>query len=120
MGPFDAAAVASDGRPEGSVCSTGRSGLGRVIIAVRSRATPPTHERFDENLPGNVASGEERFLVEWDRVDDAVWYDIMAFSCPNHVLARLSGRAPAEKRFGRDSAMSLLRMLGLSAVPALG
>ncbi len=40
-------------------------------------------------LPGHVESGEERFLVEWDRGDDAVWYDILAFSRPNHVLTRL-------------------------------
>ena len=40
-------------------------------------------------LPGHVESGEERFLIEWNRADDSVWYDILAFSRPNHFLTRL-------------------------------
>ena len=40
-------------------------------------------------LPGHVESGEERFLIEWNRADNSVWYDILAFSRPNHVLTRL-------------------------------
>lgn len=40
-------------------------------------------------LPDHAGSGEERFLVEWDREDDSVWYDILAFSRPRHVLVRL-------------------------------
>lgn len=40
-------------------------------------------------LPGHVESGEERFQIEWHRSDDSVWYDILAFSRPNHPLARL-------------------------------
>ena len=62
-------------------------------------------------LPGHVESGEERFLVEWDRGDDAVWYDILAFSRPNRVLTRLGYPVVRrlQKRFGRDSAASMLR-----------
>ena len=39
-------------------------------------------------LPGHLAMGEERFLVEW-RADDSVVYDLCAFSRPRHWLARL-------------------------------
>ena len=62
-------------------------------------------------LPGHVESGEERFLIEWDRGDDAVWYDILAFSRPNNVLARLgySVVRRLQRRFGRDSAASMRR-----------
>jgi uncharacterized protein (UPF0548 family) len=62
-------------------------------------------------LPGHVESGEERFLVEWDRGDDAVWYDILAFSRPNHILPRLGYPfvRVLQKRFGRDSAASMFR-----------
>lgn len=65
-------------------------------------------------LPGHVESGEERFLIEWDRSDDAVWYDILAFSRPNHVLTRLGYPVVRrlQKRFGRDSAASMLRVVG--------
>lgn len=62
-------------------------------------------------LPEHVESGEERFLIEWDRSDDSVWYDILAFSRPNHVLIRLGYPMVrrAQKRFARDSAASMLK-----------
>lgn len=65
-------------------------------------------------LPGHVESGEERFLIEWDRADDSVWYDILAFSRPNHILIRLGSPMVrrAQKRFARDSAASMLKAVG--------
>lgn len=62
-------------------------------------------------LPGHVESGEERFLIEWNRADDSVWYDILAFSRPNHVLIWLGYPMVrrAQRQFGRDSAASMLR-----------
>ena len=62
-------------------------------------------------LPGHVESGEERFLVEWDRGGDGVWYDILAFSRPNRFSARLGYPVVRrlQKRFGRNSAASMLR-----------
>jgi uncharacterized protein (UPF0548 family) len=62
-------------------------------------------------LPEHVARGEERFQVEWNRADDSVWYDIVAFSRPNQVLARLGYPAMriAQKRFARDSKRAMLR-----------
>ena len=64
-------------------------------------------------LPGHVECGEERFLIEWDRSDDSVWYDIIAFSKPNHVLTRLGYPLVRrlQKRFGRDSAAAMLRFI---------
>ena len=57
-------------------------------------------------LPDHAGSGEERFLVEWDRADDSVWYDILAFSRPRHFLARLGYPwvRRTQKKFGRESA----------------
>lgn len=62
-------------------------------------------------LPGHVESGEERFLIEWDRGDGSVWFDILAFSRPNHFLSRLGSPVVRrlQKRFGRDSAAFMLR-----------
>jgi len=40
-------------------------------------------------LPDHPERGEERFLVEWDRGDDRVWYDLLAVSQPAHWLARV-------------------------------
>ena len=64
-------------------------------------------------LPGHFESGEERFLIEWDRDENSVWYDILAFSRPNHFLTRLGYPAVrrTQKRFGRDSAASMLKAI---------
>ena len=63
-------------------------------------------------LPGHVESGEERFLVELAD-DDSVWYDIRAFSRPNHFLTRLGYPfvRRLQKRFGRDSAAAMVRVV---------
>jgi uncharacterized protein (UPF0548 family) len=61
-------------------------------------------------LPGHVESGEERFLIEWDRSENSVWYDILAFSRPNHLLTWLGYPVVRriQKRFRQDSAASML------------
>ena len=64
-------------------------------------------------LRDHVERGEERFLVEW-LADDSVWYDILAFSRPQHPLVKLSAPLARrlQKQFARDS---LNRMKNLSA-----
>lgn len=60
-------------------------------------------------LPEHAESGEERFTVEWHEQDNAVWYDIPAFSRPQQLLARL-GYALArrlQKHFAKGSAASM-------------
>jgi uncharacterized protein (UPF0548 family) len=68
-------------------------------------------------LPAHAASGEERFLVEWDREEGGVWYDILAFSRPRHVLARLGYPwvRHVQRRFGQDSAAAMCRAVGAVA-----
>ena len=68
-------------------------------------------------LPGHVESGEERFLIEWDRGENSVWYDILAFSRPNHILTRLGYLVVrrTQKRFGRDSAATMFRAINRTA-----
>ena len=55
-------------------------------------------------LPDHVECGEERFLIEW-LSDDSVWYDILAFSRPQHPLVKLSSPLARflQKRFARES-----------------
>ncbi|NBO93467.1 MAG: DUF1990 domain-containing protein [Planctomycetia bacterium] len=64
-------------------------------------------------LPGHVGSGEERFLIEWDRSTDSVFYDILAFSRPHHFLARLGyfWMRRTQKRFGRESVAAMRRAI---------
>src|SRR5579859_4461776 len=62
-------------------------------------------------LPGHVERGEERFSVEWHPADEAVWYDILAFSWPNHLLARLGYPVARmlQRRYARDSQRAMAR-----------
>jgi len=62
-------------------------------------------------LPEHVESGEERFLIEWDQATGSVWYDILAFSRPRHVLARLfyPWTRRMQKRFAGDSAAAMVK-----------
>jgi uncharacterized protein (UPF0548 family) len=68
-------------------------------------------------LPDHAGSGEERFLVEWDRNEGSVWYDILAFSRPRHFLARLGypWLRRIQKRFARESAAAMRRAVGATA-----
>jgi uncharacterized protein (UPF0548 family) len=61
-------------------------------------------------LPDHVERGEERFTVEW-HTDDSVWYDIYAFSHPQHLLARLGFpiTRQLQHRFVRDSLAAMTR-----------
>jgi uncharacterized protein (UPF0548 family) len=65
-------------------------------------------------LPDHVERGEERFLIEW-LPDDSIWYDILAFSRPQHPLVKLSFPVARilQKQFARDS---LARMTSVAVV----
>lgn len=60
-------------------------------------------------LPGHAEMGEERFVIEWDRADDRVWFDILAHSRPRFILARCGYPLVRrmQKRFGREATASL-------------
>ena len=61
-------------------------------------------------LPDHAESGEERFVVEWDRASEEVWYDILAFSRPHQLMARLGYlyMRRVQKRFRTESAAAML------------
>ena len=65
-------------------------------------------------LPAHAGSGEERFLIEWDNADDSVWYDILAFSRPRHLLTKIGYPMVrrTQKQFGRESAAAMQRAAG--------
>jgi len=62
-------------------------------------------------LPAHDEVGEERFLIEWQFKDDSVWYDILAFSRPASVMARIGYPLVRmlQKRFGKESKDAMLR-----------
>jgi len=62
-------------------------------------------------LPDHVETGEERFTIEWHKDDDSVWYDILAFSRPQHPLVRMSFPLARllQKRFAQDSMSRMVK-----------
>lgn len=65
-------------------------------------------------LPSHAERGEERFLIEWDRRTDQVWYDILAFSRPHHLLTRLGSPFARymQARFRKQSCAAMQRIAG--------
>jgi uncharacterized protein (UPF0548 family) len=82
------------------------------IVCVVDETGPLTKFGFAYGtLPAHAGSGEERFSIEWNRADDSVWYDILAFSRPRHLLTKIGYPIVrgTQKRFGRESAAAMLR-----------
>ncbi len=86
----------------------------RIVYVVEESGRISKYGFAYGTLPGHVESGEERFLIEWDRGDNCVWYDILAFSRPNHFLTQLGYPfvRRTQKRFARDSATAMPRVVG--------
>jgi len=61
-------------------------------------------------LPGHSEKGEERFTVEWRREDDSVWYELLAFARPHHILAKIGFPFVGffQRKFGEDSKRAML------------
>ena len=62
-------------------------------------------------LPAHAEAGEERFLVEWNRADNSVGYDIYAFSRPHGLPSQVANPwlRKLQRRFARDSKSAMLR-----------
>jgi uncharacterized protein (UPF0548 family) len=84
----------------------------RVVYVVDESQGPIRRWGFAYGtLPGHAETGEERFQIEWDQADGSVYYDILAFSRPRHVLARLGYPLTRrfQRRFARDSAAAVAK-----------
>ncbi len=67
-------------------------------------------------LPGHAERGEERFTVEWNRENDLVVYDLLAFSRPDNFLAK-AGYAYArrlQKKFAAGSKQAMFEAVNLT------
>jgi uncharacterized protein (UPF0548 family) len=82
------------------------------IVYVVDEESPVTRFGFAYGTLGEHAeSGEERFTVEWSRDDDRVWYDILAFSRPRQMFARLGYPLSRllQKRFAEGSKAAMIQ-----------
>ena len=116
LGWLEARPLESSIRVGGMVAVVGRSvGLWwtnacRIVYLIDDDVGPLARFGFAYGtLPAHAGTGEERFLVEWDRGDDCVWFDVLAFSKPHGFLAHL-GRPwlrIVQRRFGKASGAAL-------------
>lgn len=61
----------------------------RIIYTIEEENDSPRYGFAFGTLPGHVEEGEERFTVEWNRNEDAVWYELLSFARPKPLLAKL-------------------------------
>jgi uncharacterized protein (UPF0548 family) len=85
----------------------------RIVYTVDEQGPVQRHGFAYGTLPEHAESGEERFTVEWHAEDDTVWYDILAFSRPQQLLARLGYPLVRrlQKRFAGDSAAAMAKVM---------
>ena len=70
-------------------------------------------------LSSHAEMGEERFRVDWNLKDESVFYDLLAFSQPSLLAARIfySYSRGLQKRFARDSLAAMVRAVGQQTGP---
>jgi uncharacterized protein (UPF0548 family) len=85
----------------------------RIVYTVEEDGPSQRYGFAYGTLPGHAERGEERFMVEW-RHDDTVWYDVFAFSRPNHLLtwAGYPLTRMLQRRFATDSKAAMARAVG--------
>lgn len=61
-------------------------------------------------LPGHSETGEERFTVERRHADDSVWFELLSFARPHHILARIGFPFVGffQQKFAEDSGRAML------------
>jgi len=86
----------------------------RIAYVFEDEGLP--HKRYGfavGTLPGHVERGEERFTLEWNAADDAVSYEVFAFSRPAHPLVKLAQPLAhrIQHQFATDSLQSMARTI---------
>jgi uncharacterized protein (UPF0548 family) len=83
----------------------------RIVYVVEEESLVKRFGFAYGTLADHAESGEERFTVEWNRADDSVWYDILAFSRPRQMLARLGYPLSRllQERFAEGSKAAMIK-----------
>jgi uncharacterized protein (UPF0548 family) len=82
----------------------------RIVYVIQENEPLKRYGFAYGTLAEHAERGEERFTVEWNRRDNTVWYDILAFSRPNKLLVRLGYplSRSLQKRFAVASKSAML------------
>lgn len=86
--------------------------LCRIVYTIDDADANTTRYGFAYGtLDEHLESGEERFMIEWTRTDDLVYYDLLAFSRPNNPLVNLGYpfARMMQKRFAVESKAAMKR-----------
>ncbi len=64
-------------------------------------------------LPGHSEEGEERFTVEWRHADNSVWFELLAFARPHHILAKIGFPFVGlfQRKFAEDAGCAMLEAI---------
>jgi len=83
----------------------------RIVYLIEGKGAAERYGFAYGTLPDHGECGEERFTVEWHREDNGVWYDLFAFSRPNHWLAKVGYPLSRhlQRRFAEDSKKAMQR-----------
>jgi uncharacterized protein (UPF0548 family) len=84
----------------------------RVVYVIQDNTAESSRFGFAYGtLIEHAERGEERFTVEWNRMDDSVWYEILAFSRPKSILAKIAHPLSRliQHRFATASAEAMLQ-----------
>ena len=82
----------------------------RIIYVLEESGESERYGFAFGTLPGHSEEGEERFTVERHRADDSVWYELLSFARPHHILAKIGFPFVRlfQRKFAEDSARAML------------
>lgn len=82
----------------------------RIVYVIEEHGSCERYGFAYGTLAEHAERGEERFMVEWNKADDTVWYDLLAISKPG-LLATLTYPYTRwlQKRFAEDSKNAMKR-----------
>jgi len=87
----------------------------RIVYVLEEKTDPIEKFGFAYGtLTEHGERGEERFSVEYHKTDESVWYDLYAFSKPNHFLPKLGYPASRylQKQFATGSKQAMVKATG--------
>ena len=85
----------------------------RIVYIIEEKGAVEKFGFAYGTLPDHVGRGEERFCVEWNREDDTVWYDLLAFSKPNQLPSKMAYpfMRHQQKRFAAASLQAMVKAI---------
>ncbi len=82
----------------------------RIVYVLEESGTVERYGFAFGTLPGHSEKGEERFIAEWHHADDSVWYELVSFARPHHILAKIGFPFVRlfQQKFAEDSGCAML------------